>query len=235
VFAWLSGCLSDAVVAASMEEALAASNDAVAAALVATELRIHAHEAPDVQLRHATSCGCPCRTKTGEGDFFVMDLDYHAEGCLPVSGLVAGGISGVIVLEVDGPSVRASTAAGGLGGRPMGGVLEGRVAGSEVESLGSLEAGDHTLGLDVRASWEGGRFAVTGDVEVDGLLVSLDGVELGWTGLASACPTPEGGVATVAGDHEVTVTFGEDGLALAALGRHTSEPTDPCGYASDLY
>lgn len=234
---WLSlvACVGPEEAAASMEDALATANDALAVSLVATEIRSQV-DAPPSTTRHATTCGCPCRTRTGDGDPYVLTLDYHPEGCLPTSGLVAGGLSGTIVLEVDGDAVVANLTGGGVGGAPLSGTLRGDVAG-RIASSGAVGIGDRSFDLAIGATWDGATYGVAGDVEVDGTPVGLAKVVVSAAGLADVCPTPDRGTATVRGDHEVEIAWGapEPGLATATLGGRESAPTDPCDFASRLY
>jgi hypothetical protein len=236
----LVACLSAEEVASTLEDAVATANDALAVALIATELRSQAREPASPELRHATTCGCPCRVIVGEGDVFLMELDYHPEGCLPSSGLVAGGVSGAILLEVDHEVVRATLDGGGVGGAPLSGVLRGAVArdpGGPVDSVGALTLGERAFAVDLSARWDGARFLVSGDVDVDGVPVSFDGLAVGPEGLADRCPTPDRGVAVVDAGRRVEITYGAPGPGslLAAFGPHTSTPTDPCRFASRLY
>lgn len=239
----LVACRSNEEIAAELEAGFAAAEDALAASLVATEVRHHAHLPPsETTTRHATSCGCPCRTRSG-GAPEAVTLDYHPEGCVPASGLVVGGIFGLLVLTVDGDAVDAPFDTGGIGGAPARGTLVGRVTGGPtdavVESRGDLSVGDRALRLDVVAGWDGDAAALDGTVEVDGVEVVLQGIALGPEGLADECPTPDAGTATVrpADGREVVVDFGVPGggRATATVGRSTSAPTDPCDFTSRLY
>jgi hypothetical protein len=239
---WLAtwvGCLSDAEVAARLERGLSAANDAVAIGLVATELRTQARLPSNATTRHATGCGCPCRSIIGEPPVYVLTAAYHPEGCLPDSGLVGGGVFGVMVHEVDGDAVRTSLAEGGIGAVPTDGVLEGDVTTSgAVASRGLVTTTDRAFDLTLRSRWDGTTAALDGVVTVDGSPVRLEGVVLDPAGLADECPTPARGVATVDVDgRDVTVDFAlpGGGLATASVGGHESEPTDPCAFASGLY
>ncbi len=237
MWTWLAGCLSDAEVAAAMEGGIATANDALAVALIATELRSQAHEPPSpttTPQRHATTCGCPCRTRVGDGDVFVLSLDYHPEGCLPTSGLVGGGLSGIVLLEVDGDAVRANLGGGGVGGAALSGTLRGPVAGERVVSRGAIAIGDRSFALDLTTRWDGARVLADGAVTVDGAEVWLDGVLLDPAGLADECPTPERGAARVDAGPAVDLAW-EGGSVTAAVRGRSSEATDPCRYASSLY
>ena len=232
----LSGCLSDEALVAELEDALRTTNDALAAGVVATEIRVHARETPDVEARHVTACGCPCRTRTGAPPAFVLSLDYHPEGCLPVSGLLGTGMSGVLVLEVEGEDVRATLDGGALATRPLSGVLKGPVDDRTITSRGTYTVDGKAFDLDLDATFDADGLSLDGEVAVDGVPVDLAGVFVPTLGLGARCPTPSEGLATIGEGPPIPLDFAEPGDGTVTLTRRSraSAPTDLCQLRSDL-
>jgi hypothetical protein len=224
----LVACRSDAEVAATMEAALVSANDAVAVSLVSAEPRSWAFVPPSDQLRHGTACGCPCRVRYGEPPAYLLSLDYHAEGCIPDSGLLAVGVSGAAVVEVAGDAVDVTLDGAFLTEAP----LAGRLTGGADHAEGALSVGDRAFRLDVDVILDE-EIAIDGVVRIGGEAVVLRGLRIARPDLAGDCPAPSAGTAEIG---DVFIDFGDpgNGEVTARFRKRESTSTAFCAFGSAL-
>jgi hypothetical protein len=246
----LVGCESNDTVVAEMERAISASNVGIATALVATEILGHTHDPPDTLLRHplGTTYGCPgVLDFAGTNDNFSVTLDYATGGCAPDTGLVPTLIAGHAGLQWDGTRSNATfdqlvvdldNAVTGT----LAGPVEILADALSVEPSGTLTVGPSTVELDLHVVVDATRVTIDGDATVvdDDAPITFDGVVVLRTDIAPPCPTPNEGVATLAGDKkDVIVRLAEPsvGMVTAERGNRVSEAADLCSaaYVSDLF
>ncbi|MCB9687308.1 MAG: hypothetical protein H6738_14105 [Alphaproteobacteria bacterium] len=235
------GCAgTDDDVAAAMESGLRTGHLALVAALVADESLIHAHETPDLELRHGPVACCPCKTRQGDpAGEFTLRLDYHDQGCTPDSGLLPTTLAGFAVTFCDPERVVTRLDGGELGARaePMAGSLRGSVDNAAtVDVGGTFDIGERRFRVDL-ALQNQGEIGIDGVVTVDGVRVALDGLTLPWDRIAAPCPTPVAGTITVADpEDDVVIDLADPGLGLVtvARGRRLSEDVSWCAFRSDL-
>lgn len=243
----LAGCESEAEVAAEMERGLLSTNEAVAAALFATEALAPVVEPVETPVaRHGTACGeCPCVTLTGLATGpHQLTLDYEP-GCVPTSGLLPTLLSGHT--EIAWTGAEAMVAWANLVVRledPVAGTLGGPVVleadGTVIDAAGAFSIGEQGYDLDVTVVVDDEGVTMDGTVDVRGPkfgAVDLDGVVLTYDGIRSACPTPDAGTATLRNvekpDKDVVVDLAGSGTVTVERDGRLSEAVDLCAYATD--
>lgn len=221
-----------------MEAALAASNDALTATMVATDITRTVDDA--VGSKPLKAGTCPEITR--EVGQIVID---YGTGCVPESGLVAGTVAGTITLDRD---LQGRTATGSfdaltydghtLDGTVMVGyTLLGGTSGvdlvEEIDLL--LTAGSATVHVtsDVEVGVRATHVTVDGDLTYgDGttdFLLDAAGLELAYADLATAaCPLPRAGTLAVTWDQiAVSIAFDADspstGYATVTYGTLTGD------------
>ncbi|MBX2798579.1 MAG: hypothetical protein KTR31_12935 [Myxococcales bacterium] len=242
--ALLTGCANEAQIVADMEQALFDSQAAVAVQLLATEMIAHTFDEPSdtptTTLRHGESCGCPCIERIGDEPPYILTLDYPDGGCVPLTGLVPGSLSGHAVLEYDG-SMASVTFDGlevGLGNVLTGTVQGGPPGEAMFPVRADMTAGDYavTLNTETGLSEATGLF-VDGTATVDEAEVQLSAIDLPWDEIPPPCPSPASGQATRLGGPDVTVDFADPGNGRVTVARRSrvSDAVDYCGYRTSLF
>ena len=231
-----AACTTEADIAAEMERSLLAANEALVASTAAAEWFRWTDAPPTTTARHATDCGCPCRTRVDHDAGFDLLLDYVDAGCIPDSGLVALPVSGHAQLAVDAAGQAAlTTEALAIAGDLVDTDLTGSASDAARDVYGQLGLGGHGATLDVRVAFtddalvfEGWATAESGEVELDAVRVRL-------ADIGSLCPRPSGGTIRVAADDEpVEIVLSED-QAVATWRDRTSSPARFCDYAPPWY
>jgi hypothetical protein len=253
----LAACESEQQVAEDMERALSESNTALLGALLASESLAHVYDEPDTTARHGEPlCGCPCIERVGLEPPWLLTLDYAETGCVPETGLLPTALSGHAVVEFDGSECQVTW--GGLLfalEHPVSGELGGGVSsdGRALSPRGELTVGaensssatfslDLEVQLDVQDGLEGG-LTLDGEVTVahaEPRQILFEGVHLTYTDLQPPCPTPSAGSVTQVHEREKkssTIRFGGagDGFVTVERDGRVSQPTDWCGYTSQLW
>jgi len=240
----LVACGVDDDVVAEMERSLYASQGAIAAELIAAEVLLNTHTAPDDVLRHGDSCGCPCIERDAATAPYTVSLDYADTGCLPLSGLIPSLLSGHAAVDWDG-SLATVTFDGlevGLD-YPVSGTLSGSPAsdGSAVQLEGDLVLGDWQATLDTRATLHDDAILLDGTVEVGGThtgVVTFEAMSLRWRDIAPPCPAPVAGASVLTGaQHAVRVDYADpgDGYVTVTRGNRHSDGVDFCAYRTALF
>ena len=247
---FLFGCESEALIASEMEQVLFDGQAVVSTQLIALEVLSHTFDESTVgtttgTLRHGSSCGCPCIERIGDTPPYILNLDYGTQGCLPLSGLLPGSLAGHVVLEHDGRITSATFDGLQLGlEHEIGGTLEGTVnpdVSEIVLSNPQLEASHYQVSLDTTTTIDAdaglridGAASVAGDSPSE---LTAEGVELPWDEIPPPCPSPSGGRMTLSAKAEVSVDFGDpgDGLVTVVRKGRISQPTELCGYRTDLF
>jgi hypothetical protein len=242
----LVACESEKQVAADMERALSESNTALLGVLVASESLSHVYDEPDTTARHGEPlCGCPCIERVGLEPPWLLTLDYAEEGCVPETGLLPTVLSGHAVVEFDGAECQVSWGELMFAlEHPVSGELGGAVSsdGRSLSPQGELTVGDQTLtlALDVRLDLESG-LTLDGEVTVahpEPRMLVFEGVHLDYQDLQPPCPTPSAGSITQVHEREKkssVLQFSGDGLVTVERDGRVSQPTDWCGYTSELW
>ncbi len=231
---------------AEMERALRTAHHGMAVQLLTLELAGHIFDEPDNQLRHGTSCGCPCLDRTGAPpEPYTLALEYGQPGCLPQSAVLPAVLGGVahVAWEPD----RADVTFDGLEldlEHAVGGAMSATVRqeGDQliVEATGDLEIGPFSTSHDTRIVYSPTTVSVDGGVAVDDGQQSSD---LTWSELVlptaeigGDCPAPQAGTAMLTGHPNVQIDFANPGAGAVLLTRGTrvSEPILYCGYDTEL-
>ena len=198
----LVGCLSEAEVMAEMEEALKATNDAIALGLVTAELFRHIDAPAEATPRHGTGVGCPFVEQQGPDASHVLLLDYPTLGCVP-SDLLRARTSGHVWLDVqpDGVAIaRIETVS--IEVAPLTGDLSGGFQ-RDSTSWVALLSGDLAVGdiagrlseLSVEVDPDG--ITLDGTVRTQGTPLILRSVRLDVDDIArGGCPQPSSGRAS---------------------------------------
>jgi hypothetical protein len=204
-----------------MESALTASNDALTATLVATDITRTVDDAVGSKPMKAGTCP----EITREVGQIVID---YGTGCVPESGLVPGTVAGTITLDRDAV---ARTVTGSFDALTYDGqTLDGTVMASYT-LLGGATGIDLAQAVDLTLTTGNATIHVTSDAQVgvratnvtldgnlsidDGTterLLGADGIEMAYADLATAaCPLPRAGTLAVTWDQvAVTITFDAD-------------------------
>jgi hypothetical protein len=250
----LVACESEEQVAADMERALSESNTALLGALLASESLAHVYDEPDTTARHGEPlCGCPCIERVGLEAPFLLTLDYAETGCVPETGLLPTVLSGHAVVEFDGAECQVTW--GGLMfalEHPISGELGGGVSsdGRALSPRGELTIGPTTMSLDIEVQLD-----LESGVTLDGSVtlshsssekdweprqILFEGVHLTYQDLQPPCPAPSEGTVTQVHERDKKssiIHFGAAGEGFVTVERdgRVSQPTDWCGYTSELW
>jgi len=233
-------CVDEEALALEMERGIFASNEAIDAALVASEVFRWTQAEPTVTLRHGTSCGCPCRDRTDAGDGFVLLADYAELGCFPDSDLLPFPVQGHITLLVEGDEAAASLDGLLLDARePVTGAPSATVDAltGAADIRGRIDVASMAAELDVTVKHEPDAVRISGDVTVPSGVVHLDDVRIRHEDVFGTCPTPSDGAARVdaeKGPIEVQLGLGE-GDTEATYRDRTSSVVPYCAYRPDWW
>jgi len=200
----------EADLAARQEDAAVAAADALAFAMVATELVAHTADPPTGESteRHDGTCGCPCTDRIGTDDSYVAELDYEQPTCVPSTGLLPGEIGGHVWLDYDRGDVGMSRSEAWLPGGDLTLELSGTFTGGpslwQATLSGPMGVGDDAeatltdLAIDLSTSLQldGEVQAATGTARFEGLVLSHQPA-------LDPCPLPLDGTVQV-GDAEVS-------------------------------
>lgn len=248
--------------ALDMERSLLDSSTALVGALLATEILVHVDDAPDSgegtslrrkPYRHGgPSCGCPCIERADGPPPYIVTLDYDVFGCVPESGLLPTLLTGHAIVEFDGTDARVtwdglqfSTDSHGVFGELEGSVSSGAGAlpPGELQAQGELTIGPETQKLTLQAQLDEVGLTLDGEVQLahdEPRPILFEGVKLPYERMGLPCPTPVAGTATQVHERErksSVVRFGEPGEGTVTVERQDriSQPTDWCGYRSELW
>lgn len=245
----LIGCESEALIAAEMEQVLFDGQAVIATQLVALEVLSHAFDETTIGTttgtqRHGSSCGCPCTERVGDTPPYIVSLDYDELGCLPLSGLLPSNMAGHVVLEHDGQTTSATFDGLQLGlTHQIEGTLEGTVSPDVSEiiiSNAQIEAGSYTVSLDTTTTIDDDGLQLHGGAQVAGEApapIEITDLQLPWDEIPPPCPSPSSGRMRLSASTEVEVDFASPGDGLVTVTRkgRISQPTDFCGYRTDLF
>lgn len=219
----LAGCprndgveINEITPSADMELALEATNDAMTATLLATELT-QAVGSEEESLKAGT---CPIVTRS----LGTITVDYGT-GCTPESGLVPGEIAGSLTLSRDTLTRTVNGTFTGLNydGSSIDGQVNGSYTRQGTDGLDLVETMDLTIGVggdtltivqDVTINIRAMHVVLDGAVDysdpTNDYEVDATGVDFDYADLAAACPLPHAGVVTVAWEAKlVTIEFQE--------------------------
>lgn len=254
-------CACSGSVTEDMESALAATNDALAWSLLASEGAAWADETDPrwprrlgstegAYLRHAAAGGCPDLNREPEEGFpFTLDASYY--GCVSGSRLVPTTLGGTLRISGDEdlvsfgfdelPIGSIRTAEGTLtGARELGVEVYELVGALSLPETTLLDAADADLHLtvdhrvDTEVSFDGHLVLGTGD---RALRVDFRDVSLQLDDIPGECPLPFAGTVIVATDPEVTVDLDDadvNGRVVVTRRSRESTPTRLCAFASDI-
>lgn len=198
-------------------------------------------------LRHGAAGDCPELTRTDiDATRYAVEADY-GNGCVSGSGLTPTVLSGVVDIEVEAEQVGLNFTSWKADlSRRVGGTVSGEL-GTEPDTVavsGTVHVDDGegfryeaTLSLDLDLA--GDEVVIDGTVEPVGSdPVRLDGLRIRLTDIPGQCPRPYLGVATVTGDGpDRVVDFGVGSPGFVAVQRkgRTSQPTELCAFASEVF